>query len=56
LGLIDGHAYSLIAAAEVNNKEGKKVELVQLRNPWGQFEWTGEWGDDSDCWTPDLKK
>lgn len=35
LGLIVGHAYSLIAAAEVKDKNGKPVKLVQLRNPWG---------------------
>ena len=50
------YVYSLIAAAEVKNKMGKLVQLVQLRNPWGQFEWTGDWGDDSDCWTPQLRK
>jgi len=27
-----------------------------LRNPWGAFEWSGRWGDKSDCWTPELKK
>lgn len=30
--------------------------MVKLRNPWGQFEWTGDWGDNSDCWTPALRK
>lgn len=29
---------------------------MQLRNPWGSFEWKGDWGDDSDCWTPQIKK
>ena len=29
---------------------------MQLRNPWGKFEWSGNWGDNSDCWTSDLKK
>ena len=56
LGLVPGHSYGLIAAAEVNNKNGEKVNLVQLRNPWGKFEWKGAWGDESDEWTDDLKK
>jgi len=30
--------------------------LVKLRNPWGDFEWMGDWSDDSDLWTPTLKK
>ena len=56
MGLITEHSYGLIAAARVKNKEGNDVELVQLRNPWGNFEWNGAWGDNSDCWTPELKK
>jgi calpain-15 len=28
-----------------------------MRNPWGkQGEWTGDWSDDSDLWTPALSK
>lgn len=27
-----------------------------MRNPWGAFEWSGRWGDKSDCWTPELRK
>jgi hypothetical protein len=29
--------------------------LVQLRNPWGNHEWTGDWSDNSPLWTPELK-
>ena len=21
-----------------------------MRNPWGKFEWNGDWGDNSDKW------
>ena len=44
-GLVGGHAYSLIAAAEA---EG--FRLLKLRNPWGNFEWTGAWSDGSELW------
>lgn len=27
-----------------------------MRNPWGSFEWKGDWGDESDKWTPELKE
>ena len=37
-GLVSGHAYTLLAAKETS--EGHK--LVQLRNPWGNFEWQGK--------------
>ena len=55
-GLVGGHSYGLIAAKTIKDKSGQAVNLVQLRNPWGSFEWKGDWGDASDCWTPELKK
>ena len=54
LGLVALHSYGLIQAAEVTDKYGNLVRLVQLRNPWGKFEWHGDWGDESDLWTPQL--
>ncbi|DAZ99275.1 TPA: LOW QUALITY PROTEIN: hypothetical protein N0F65_005443 [Lagenidium giganteum] len=45
-GIITGHAYSVLKAVEVHGKR-----LVQLRNPWGQSEWTGAWSDGSPEWT-----
>ena len=31
---------------------------MQLRNPWGQFEWKGDWSDNSKLWNnnPEIKK
>jgi calpain len=49
-GLIMGHAYSFLAAGELDTKcvdDGGKVRLVKLRNPWGKGEWTGSWSDNS---------
>lgn len=56
LGLVAQHSYGLLAAKEVKDANGDVVQLVQLRNPWGDFEWRGDWGDESDCWTPETKK
>ena len=40
----------------VRSYEGSGVRLVQLRNPWGKFEWRGDWSDKSTKWTDALKK
>eukprot|EP00826_Nyctotherus_ovalis_P012553 TRINITY_DN1332_c0_g2_i1.p1 TRINITY_DN1332_c0_g2~~TRINITY_DN1332_c0_g2_i1.p1 ORF type:complete len:790 (+),score=282.59 TRINITY_DN1332_c0_g2_i1:141-2510(+) len=54
-GIFKGHAYTLINAYEfLLNKQ--KIQLVQLRNPWGKSEWTGEWHDSDPKWSPALKK
>jgi calpain-15 len=45
VGLVDAHAYSLIAAKEIKNDLGKPIRLLQIRNPWGKKEWTGDWSD-----------
>ena len=50
------HSYGLIDARVVVDKRGQEVNLVKLRNPWGSFEWQGDWGDKSRCWTPKLKE
>ena len=55
LGLVNGHAYSLINAREVTDVHGNRAQIVQVRNPWGAFEWKGDWGDDSDLWTQEAR-
>ena len=45
LGLVGGHAYSIIQSIEHGN-----IQILQIRNPWGQTEWKGDWGDTSDKW------
>ena len=53
-GLFAGHAYSLIRCFELpqefSDVESKR-ELVKVRNPWGQLEWNGNWGDNSESWS-----
>ncbi len=46
-GIVSGHAYSLIAGFEFDDSQYGHVKLVKLRNPWGQMEWKGRWGDKS---------
>jgi len=56
MGLIDGHAYSLIKACEIKTELGAIVRLVLIRNPWGKKEWTGDWSDKSPLWDDFTKK
>lgn len=51
MGLVGGHAYSLLRAYE-----GNGLKLIKLRNPWGSHEWNGDWSDKSKKWTSKLKK
>ena len=55
VGLEQGHAYSVISAAEIEDA-GKIVKLLQIRNPWGESEWSGDWSDNSTRWKPNTKK
>ncbi|KAH7128524.1 hypothetical protein B0J11DRAFT_431772 [Dendryphion nanum] len=57
-GLALNHAYSVIKAVEEEDENGKKHQLVLIRNPWGRRswngvgEWSGAWSDGSKEWTP----
>eukprot|EP00899_Mesostigma_viride_P009190 jgi/Mesvir1/18272/Mv09540-RA.3 len=52
VGIVEEHAYGLIKV--VRTRAGDR--LLQLRNPWGQVEWKGDWSDRSDKWTPGTKR
>eukprot|EP00753_Platysulcus_tardus_P020182 PLAT7851.1.p1 GENE.PLAT7851.1~~PLAT7851.1.p1 ORF type:complete len:526 (+),score=222.77 PLAT7851.1:2122-3699(+) len=52
VGLVQGHAYSVLGIYQL---EGG-LQLVKMRNPWGKWEWSGAWSDESDLWTPALKE
>ncbi|XP_034391530.1 calpain-9 [Cyclopterus lumpus] len=48
-GLVKGHAYSITGMEELTVR-GQKVQLIRIRNPWGQVEWNGPWSDGSREW------
>lgn len=48
-GIFYGHAYSVLAAYEVNIK-GKLTRLVKFRNPHGEGEWEGKYSDGDAAW------
>ena len=51
IGLSPGHAYTVLGVLEINSEK-----VIKLRNPWGNFEFTGDWSDYSSKWTEELKK
>lgn len=48
-GLIPGYSYTILQL-----RETRYEKLLNIRNPWGYFEWDGDWSNNSTCWTPDL--
>eukprot|EP00401_Gymnodinium_catenatum_P073693 CAMPEP_0117586776 /NCGR_PEP_ID=MMETSP0784-20121206/68908_1 /TAXON_ID=39447 /ORGANISM="" /LENGTH=603 /DNA_ID=CAMNT_0005387911 /DNA_START=330 /DNA_END=2141 /DNA_ORIENTATION=- len=54
-GIVDGHAYSVLAAMEVPAGHGTE-RIVKLRNPWGEGEWRGRYSDGSCAWTEEAMK
>jgi calpain-15 len=54
-GIIAGHAYSIIDVKACRQAMGSQViRLMKLRNPWGAFEWKGDWSDNSPKWNDNL--
>jgi len=54
-GLLRGHAYTILEAHEVRSRRGEE-RIIKMRNPWKNFEWKGDWSDNSDLWTEEIKK
>lgn len=34
---------------------GENCAIVCVRNPWGKFEWRGDWSDASEKWTEEAQ-
>ena len=56
LGLIGNHSYGILDVRAVKDEFDEEIKLIRLRNPWGDFEWKGDWSDNSELWTPKIKK
>ena len=52
IGIIAGHAYSILDVFEIPKARSKKPRktsrLLRIRNPWGNYEWNGKWCDNSE--------
>ncbi|XP_026939279.1 calpain-5 isoform X1 [Sagmatias obliquidens] len=56
-GLVKGHAYAITDVRKVRLGRGllaffksEKLDMICLRNPWGEREWNGPWSDTSEEW------
>lgn len=51
-GLVKGHAYAVTDVRKVRLGHGllaffksEKLQMIRMRNPWGEKEWSGPWSD-----------
>ena len=51
-GIAGGHAYTVLRPIQV----GDGPRLMEVRNPWAYYEWTGDYSDDDPRWTDELKE
>lgn len=55
VGLRSRHAYSVLDVEEVKtfhvDHQNSSVRLLKLRNPWGRYEWIGDWSRESELWS-----
>lgn len=56
------HGYSIVNYLEIDhsrfpipNLEKTVSRIVNLRNPWGVFDWAGDWSANSPLWTEQIK-
>ncbi|CAG7727607.1 unnamed protein product, partial [Allacma fusca] len=49
VGLVSNHVYSILQVRSISG-----LRLLQLRNPWGDHSWKGDWNKASRLWTPQL--
>jgi hypothetical protein len=56
MGIVQGHAYSILNIVEESDQNGTH-QLLELRNPWGAGEWKGTWSDrDQHSWTSRMRQ
>jgi len=55
-GLLPGHAYSIIQVKEVVSQVGDYFKILNIRNPYNVFEWKGDWSDNSEKWTDEIRQ
>ena len=54
--LVSGHSCVIVKIINVERRLKDPVTLVQIQNTWTAIDWDGDWSDNSDLWTEDVKK
>lgn len=49
--MVPNHAYTLLKIYDHSNRY-----IFKMRNPWGCFEWNGEYSENSSLCTEDFRK
>lgn len=55
-GVACSHAYTTLGTYVLTKDNGQTVNLVKVRNPWGQEQYAGDWSDSSSLWTDAYRK
>ena len=55
VGLVEGHAYTLVSFHQITTSKNQTVYLFRIRNPWSEGEWSGDWSDKSTLWDDKTK-
>ncbi|CAD8099985.1 unnamed protein product [Paramecium sonneborni] len=53
-GIVSSKCYSILDLQIVVGSDEQTDKIIKIRNPWGQYEWSGDWSDKSAKWTHDL--
>ena len=53
--MVINHTYGIIDVFEIHEDGECSLQLLKMRNPWGEHEWNGDWSSNSELWTDDLK-
>jgi hypothetical protein len=52
---VSNYSYTVVGTYKVDSSKGS-TKLIKIRNPWGNFEWKGDWSDSSRLWTSRIKE
>ena len=53
-GIIQGHAYSVLSAFELDDPSTGVHKMYLVRNPWGVTYYHSDWSSNDSRWTDEL--